>query len=130
MNSGRDGIVSLAEHISTRVGRERGLSWCHVCHGTWNWRKHFVIMFCSWRGCIPVCVDCAAVLTIEEILEQCRVHWKEAGDEAHTARYEGYARACLVEWDRAGRTEDRAYRLPRPKDWSPRKPQAPNSQNG
>ncbi len=130
MNSGREGIASLAEHISTRVGRERGYGACYICHGTWNWRQHFTIMFCPWSGCFPVCLDCAFVLTIEEILEECRVHWKDVGEEGDIPHYEGYARTCLEEWDRAGRNENRADKLSRPKDWSPRKRQAANALNG
>ncbi len=130
MNSGRKSIVSLAEHISTRVGRERGWSGCNLCHGTWNWKQAFTISFTLGRGCFPICVDCAVVLTIEEILEECRAHWRQAGEEWCIKSYEGYARSCLEEWDRAGRTEDVAREPSRPKDWSPRKRLAANSQNG
>ncbi len=113
-------------HPLTISGRRYGFGGCSVCHGTYNWCVHFSISFDRGTGGFPTCVDCALVLTINELITECRELWRSWNDGRDTKENEAYARACLEVWDREGRTANEATTPVPQKDWSPRKRRAMN----
>ena len=75
----------LAKNIA---GFLKGYSGCSHCSDSWSWKKWFDIPLSLGRGCFPVCIECAEILSVEEILAYIdEMEWVSKAERDHAEKW-------------------------------------------